>query len=502
MSYRAVMRSVVLGCVVWAGAGGAAQAPVELTVERVVALALNHSYRIRRLELEVSKRQEWLKAHRAGLKSRVYLNMVAPDLRNTSDYEWNSTTERDELIRRNTIDWWTELSVRQPVVLFRYPTNGYISLNAKVKRYDQEEDDGWDLDYSNRLYAKYEQPLFVPNHLKHELEEAELDLEESKLSFTADRVDIINDVVRHYYWVFELAYRNRAHAAQLGFLDSLRELAGQVDTGSIDLVRIRIERTNVRERLLEDQGRYRRELDNLRQRLALDAGDSLLVVPRIAVAPLDIAVDTAIEKALELSPRLRQMAIWKRKEELDLASEKGYNSFRINLELTYGLEGSDRHFTRMWRDYETSGTAKVRAYVPLVDWGERRARVSARRYDVDRAQLRIEEAEEDLRKDVAQSVARVSEYADRTSAMQESLADARRVVESSLRSFAAGASTPQDVLMVIESLHDTELNLVGAYLGYRRALLDLMVKTYYDFEQDVSVVEAFLNEPQPQDERG
>jgi outer membrane protein TolC len=261
--------------------------------------------------------------------------------------------------------------VRQPVVLFRYPTNGYISLNAKVKRYDQQEDDGWELDYSNRLYAKYRQPLFVPNELKHELEEAELDLEESKLRFTADRVDIINDVVRHYYWVFELAYRNRAHGTQLAFLDSLRELAvttaGQADTGSIDLVRIRIERTNARERLLEDRGRYRRELENLRQRLGLGPEDSLHVAPRITVTPVDIAVDTAVEKALELSPRLRRMAIWKRKEELDLASEKGYNSFRINLELTYGLEGSDRHFTRMWRDYETSGTAKMRAYVPLVD---------------------------------------------------------------------------------------------------------------------------------------
>src|SRR5688572_24264922 len=100
------------------------QAPIELTLDRMVELGLRDSYRVRHLQLEVERTRSLLSAERAGLKSRVSLNIAAPQFQAISDNKWNSTLQRNELVREDTRRFQMDLSVRQPVILFGYPTDG------------------------------------------------------------------------------------------------------------------------------------------------------------------------------------------------------------------------------------------------------------------------------------------------------------------------------------------------------------------------------------------
>ncbi len=104
----------------------ASQAPIDLTLDRMVELGLRDSYRVRHLQLEVERTRSLLSAERAGLKSRVSLNISAPQFQAISDNKWNSTLQRNELIREDTRRFQMDLSVRQPVILFGYPTNGVL----------------------------------------------------------------------------------------------------------------------------------------------------------------------------------------------------------------------------------------------------------------------------------------------------------------------------------------------------------------------------------------
>ena len=83
-----------------------------------------------------------------------------------------------------------DLAISQPVILFGRPTNGYLSLNNKVYRYNQVNG-GQDVSYYNRYYVKYAQPFFQPNRLKNNIEDAELDLERRELEYIEDRVHIV-----------------------------------------------------------------------------------------------------------------------------------------------------------------------------------------------------------------------------------------------------------------------------------------------------------------------
>jgi len=182
---------------------------LELTLPRMVEYALNTSYRVRQLNLNIERMRLNLKASRARLKSRADLDLTLPRINSISETRWNSELGRDVISRENSRRVEAELSVRQPVILFGYPTNGYLSLNHRMYRLSQHEQDEDDVRYYNRYFVRYTQPFFQSNELKNDLEEAELDLEEEELDFYRDVVDIIDNTSDDYFDLFEIAYERQ-----------------------------------------------------------------------------------------------------------------------------------------------------------------------------------------------------------------------------------------------------------------------------------------------------
>lgn len=111
--------------------------PVQLTLQSAVELAMDQSYNVRQLQMSIEQTRSLLKAERARLKTRIDLELSAPEFEAISDYEWNSELGRNELVQENSRRWEANLSVRQPVILFGYPTNGYLSFNTRFYRYTQ-----------------------------------------------------------------------------------------------------------------------------------------------------------------------------------------------------------------------------------------------------------------------------------------------------------------------------------------------------------------------------
>src|SRR5690606_32757047 len=58
---------------------------VDLTLENAVEMALDDSYRVRRVRLEVERTRKLLEAEQAGLRSRVFLNFATPEYQQISE---------------------------------------------------------------------------------------------------------------------------------------------------------------------------------------------------------------------------------------------------------------------------------------------------------------------------------------------------------------------------------------------------------------------------------
>lgn len=475
-----------------------AQQHVVLTFDSAVNIAMKNSYRIRQLELGIERTRYWLKANRAALKSKVYLNLHSPEYEAVSDYKWNSTLQKDEIIYQNTSLWQMDLSIRQPVVILGYPTNGYLSLNNKVYRYLQKTDGEKDIKYYNRHFVKFEQPLFKPNTLKNNIEDAELDLEENELDYLSDQIDMIDDIADDYYDLFELAYMNNIFAHEADNLEKIYdiavEFAAQDSNLTLEAIQAKIEYANAQEDLLENQSDTRLEISRMKQRLRMSDLDSLTIGELdVSIKPIDINIDRAIQYGYTLRPRLRLLDIRRRKDEIDVNNAEGWDAFYVNLEMTYGLEKQDEYYEELVNDYDNSYSVSVNAYIPIWDWGRRKARIEAERISLKKTELYIEESRNQIRSEIINAVANLKEYQTRAINLQNNLEAMHEITEISIEQYRNGEISFNDILQVVVRERETQSNFLDAYLGYKKSLLTLMINTYYDYERDVPLIDRFID---------
>jgi outer membrane protein TolC len=474
-------------------AQGAGQ-QIVLTLERMVELGLQHSYRVKDLRLNIERTRANLRAERAGLKSRVQLNVSAPQFESISEHKWNSALQRNELIYENTRRWEADLSVRQPVMLFGYPTNGELSFTNRVYRFSQIGDQR-DTRYYNRFFFGYDQPLFQPNRMKNELEEAELDLEESELDYIDDVMGLVEDYADDYYELFEAASERVIAEELVRHLELATAAAAAVASAdparAIEADQIRIELANARGDLQQSLSDFRLQAENLKQDLRLSAADTLLLDPVLDIRPVVVEPNQAIELAKTLAPRLRQIAIERRQNEINLNNTRGNNSFRMNLSLTYCREVQDPRFQNLWREPRNSYTVDISAFVPIWDWGQRSHRIAASEIELQRTDLELEQQLSEIEAQVHSQIRNLQDYQQRALNMQENRTLAHQISESTLARYRAGEGTVVDLLQTINRENSTAENHLEAFIGYRRALLDLQQLTYFDFERNVPMVERF-----------
>ena len=469
---------------------------IDLTLERMVQMSLSSSYDVRRLNLEIQRDQLNLRAYQARLKSSVDMDLTVPAFSLTSEPKWNSDLQRNEIIQENTRRWEGELSIRQPVILFGYPTNGYLSFNNRMYRYNQISDEGVeDVNYYNRYYIRYTQPLFQPNRLKNDLEQAELSLESTELEFYGDVVDIVGEVSEDYFDLFEEHYQrniNRQLVRNLErALEIARELAAADTTRAMEMSQVQVELANARERVQSSESSIRLEAASVKRSLGLADSDSIAIDPVAHLAPVPIDMEQAVRLAMELTPRMRELDISLRNSEIRLEETQSRGGFRMDLSMSYGRERRDEIFDKIWVDPDNSYTVNLEAYVPIWDWGERKNRIAASQIGIDQTRLRIEEAETQIVSNVRNEVLNVQDRQNRTMAMQENLELARGVTEASFQRYREGSITAVDLMLSLRREADTAENFLQAYLGWRDSLRQLQQLTYWDFERQMPVLEHF-----------
>ena len=472
---------------------------VDLTLERMVDLALSTSYGIRRLNLEIQRDRYNLEAQQARLKSSVDMEVTVPTFRKTSEPKWNSDLGKNEIIQESTRRWEGEISIRQPVILFGYPTNGYLSFNNRMYRYNQIDDNGEsDVDYYNRYYISYTQPLFQPNGLKNDLEQAELSLEGSQLEFVGDVIGIVDDVSETYFDLLEEHYLRTINQSLVTSLERAltiaQRLAQEDSARVVDVDQIQVELANAREQVQQSESSIRLEIAEAKRDLGFSEADSITFEPVFQLDPVPIDIDEAVRYAIELTPRMRQLDISLRNSEIRFEESDSRNGFRMNVSMSYGRERRDENFDNIFTEPDNSYTVNVNAYIPIWDWGERKARRASSRIGIDQSLLRIEEVELQIVSSVRNEVLNVQDRENRTMAMQRNMTLARDVSETSFQRYEEGAISAVDLMLGLRRETDTAENFLQAYVGWRGSLRRLLQMTYYDFERDMPVTERFMTE--------
>jgi outer membrane protein TolC len=209
------------------------------------------------------------------------------------------------------------------------------------------------------------------------------------------------------------------------------------------------------------------------------------------VNPVPIDVAQATEFALTATPRMRQLDIQYRRNEINLDQTQGRNSFRVNLNFSYGREALDSQFRNVFGNPTNTYSVDVTASIPIWDGGERRSRIASSEISVQQTGLRIEEAETQIVTSVVNEVRNVSEFQDRALNMEQNLVLASELSASTLALYIAGSASMFDLLQTFRTEAQTAENLLDAYLGWRNSLLRIQEQTYFDFELGIPVLDRY-----------
>jgi outer membrane protein TolC len=343
--------------------------------------------------------------------------------------------------------------------------------------------------------VEYEQRLFQPNELKNDLEEAELDLESSEMNFTEDVIELIDETSEQYLELFEDAYDQIIYQEYVDHLGEALELGEAIAANDpareADLDQIRIELANAQESLQSAQSSYRLATAEMKQEFQLPQALEIFLEPEISISPVMIPTERAVELARTLTPRLRNLEINMREQEINLENTKAQNAFRLDLNFTYGREMQNEFLRDLFLEPSNSYSASVRAYVPIWDWGQRDYRIAAQEIGLEQNRLQMEQTTTDIESSVTNEVRNVEEFESRALNMQQNRVLAHDSSVASLERYENSAITASELLQSLEREVDTFQNALEAYLGWRDALLGIQRQTYYDFESDQPVLQRF-----------
>ena len=466
----------------------AAPAPAEvLRLEDALRIAGDRSPTLAeaRHGLETSRHE--LEAQRAGLKSRLGLT-VTP-------FEHSRDRTFNELVSGYNTQEQTHAGARFTIQQTIEPTDGTLSL---VQAFDWRDASSsfagagsrrW---YSNALFLRYSQPLFTYNRTRLELKRLELGLENALLGFAIQELQIESQVTRQFLNLYYLQ-RNLAIAVEelRNAEESLEIVKAKVEAGITareELLQAGLTRANSRAGAQNARLQYEDGLDDFKILLGLPLDMELKVEADVRKRLVEVDPRLAERHGLDHRMEIRQRQIEVRNALDQLIQTGAQNEFKGSVDLTYGLTGTDPALADLYDSPTRNQEVGIRFEVPIFDWGEKEHRLAAARERVGSRKLSAAEEERRILKEIRQGCRGLDNQAAQIEIAEKSVESARQTYRLNLERYRNGDLPSKDIAFYQTQLSREQLNEVRALIDYQLALLDLKVRTLWDFAAGEPVI--------------
>ena len=460
------------------------QEPVSLP--QAMEVARNNSPDILRAKMSLEASEERLKAQNAALKSRFSLTLE-PILYDRSD-EFNaffSTFNRTETVQSSGL-----FLVSQPIV----PTDGTLSLRNQFSWRDVTSEFGsaQNRSFSNNLFLTYQQPIFTFNRTKLDLRDVELDLENTQINYSLQELLLEVQVAQAFYGAFrqkmslqvsQEEYQNTQRSYQI--------IENKVSAGLAareELYQAELNLTSSRSTVQNNQVAMENSLDDFKRLIGMPISEEISVVAEVTQEPVEVNLDKAIEFALKNRQELRQRQINIQSAKANLTRSSAVNEFRGDINLSYGIFGNDEEFSRLYDKPTENQRVSLSLEIPLYDWGERKSRIRAAEVSVESSNLSLEEEKTGIIIDIRKAYRNLENQVIQIEIAQQNVRTAQLTYDINLERYENGDLTSMDLNQFQTQLSAKKIGLVEALINYKLALLDLKVKSLWDFERNQPVL--------------
>jgi len=458
-----------------------------LTLDKALDFAFKNSPSIQTALYRLQNSGENLKAQQAGLKSQFSLTLNPLNISNTRTFSELTSSYNTQSITRSAASF----SVRQPIKW----TDGTLTV---TNSFNWQESSSSFVGgnkagaFNNSLNLKFSQPLFTYNRTTMQIKELELSLENAQINYALQKLSIERQVTQQFLNLYynresvKIARDESKNAdEQLKIMESKVQagIAAQGELYQADLTRL-----NSQASLENKQITYENALDTFKVLIGMPLERAIEILTDIRKHLTDVDLPKALSHGLQNRMELRQKDISIQTALDDLVRAGAQNEFKAQLDLSLGLTGVNQAFKSLYDSPNVDQIFAVTLNIPVFDWGQKTHVLAASQATVDTQRVSLEDQKNQIQLDIRQAFRNLQNQKLQIEIAEKNTKNAQLTYDINLERYKNGDLTSKDMQFYQQQLSTQKLNEVSALINYKLALLDLKIRSLWDFENNVSIV--------------
>ncbi len=454
-----------------------------MSLDSAMGTAIANSPDIQQAQLNLLISQEYLNAKNASLKSNFNLQL--------NPFYYSHGRRFDETVSR-----WRTTQVMQSAATFNINqpikwTDGNVRLTNRFLWQDYEaEGTPQNTTFSNSLTLRIDQPIFTYNRTKLELQELELDLENSILGYAMQRLNIERLVTQNYYLVYERALSLQIAKEELDNTQANFEIVkNKVDAGLLaleELYQAELNLSTAKSNYYNQQVQLENSKDNFKELIGLNVYEEFQILADIEVDPVPIDLTEAINHGLEQRLELRQREIGITNSQFELIRTKSINEFYGNVSATFGLIGDDQDLSQIYNPATDNQELSLTFTVPIFDWGERKSRIKASEAQIQSQELNFSQERVGIIINIRAVYRNLQNLLNQIEIAKQGVKNAQLTYEINVERYQNGDLTGMDLNLFQTQLSEQKMTLTNSLIDYKLELLNMKIQSLWDFETDMS----------------
>lgn len=461
-----------------------------LTLEKALNIAFEHSPSLIQSKLSLEQRQLNLKAQHASLKSQFSLDVNPFNYSRSNQYDSYNSKWYDS----KTMSSSASFGIVQPIKW----TDGSISLVNDFSWQDASNrtSGGTNTSFNHNLSLRIDQPLFTYNRTKMELKQLEFQLENAKISYAMQELNIEKSVTSQFYDVYQkqkdLSTAKEEYNNQKQNYDIIKN---KVEAGLVakeELYQAEVNLATSESSVYSAEISYENTKDNFKILLGMPLDEDVAVLPNTDISTITVDPNSAVKYALEQRMELRQKEIALEEDVFSIIQTKAANEFKGNLSARIGLNALGDKVNNMYGNPTDNEQVGVTLTIPIFDWGAKKARVKSSEISMESDKINFEEEKKNITIGVRQICRNLPTLIRQLEIKKKSIENAERTYEINLEKYRNGNLTGMELQQYQDQLTSAKQAYTTAIINYKIELLNLKIQTLWDFENNKSYLPVEL----------
>jgi len=455
-----------------------------LSLQKCIALALSNNLQHQSDRHSLASNRAQLEAAQAPFAFSMDANITAPsftELRDTQENIALATRVREE---NTDFRYSSDLRMSQ-----RLAHLGELSLTTTALRRDFASNRRADyLDFSGDMRLDYQQDIFYRASEEVTLKKAEYGLQNARLTFDRQRLELEGQVVDNYYNLVQNIRQLAIEEQRLDETSANLELAQRkFEVGliaEVEALRLQVQMLQARASLAQAQTAIEQRRDILRETLGLDTTAPLDVETTVEHQIYPIDAQRALELGLQRRTDIQQAEIAEQIRELDLEDTRRQNGISALLTANLSLRGRGEEIGDVSRNLERNQWGVgIQMSLPLIDSGQRRASLSQARIALEQSRISQQQQRRQIIREVRDATRNLSEAERQIDLRQAALQVSLRTYEVEQSRFELGLADSQALLQSQGDLTTAQIDALAAIINYQRELKNVRLATMAELSE-------------------